>query len=318
MTARHIPLTIIGGYLGAGKTTLINQLLLGQHGKRLAVIVNDFGSINIDAELIAGKDGETLSLTNGCICCSMTDDLATTLITLSSRSLPPEHILIETSGVAEPGKIAAYASALSEMQLQAVVVVVDTETIVARMKDKFVGALVVRQLEAAELIFASKVDLLTPELKRRALDAITAKSKTPIIEGGLTRQAWEILISSDNAALKSYDHHHDSAHVHEHQFMRWYFTSEVLLSREHLLSMIETRPDSIYRMKGVVRLDDDVAHRQILQVVGSRIRLDVGGAWAGDAPSSRIVVIGHGDDEAAQRWAVAFGDGLERMILTQK
>lgn len=311
MTKTHIPLTIIGGYLGAGKTTLINQLLQGLHGKRLAVIVNDFGSINIDAELIASTDGETLSLTNGCICCSMTDDLATTLIALSSRSLPPEHILIETSGVAEPGKIAAYASALPALQLQGIIVVVDGETIVARMKDKFVGELVIRQLEAADLIFVSKLDLLVSGLKGSALNAIATKSNAPTIQSGEKRRAWEILIDSTSEKSKSHGLRHGREHVHDSQFMQWSFTSDILLDRTAVLAMIESRPSSVYRMKGFVRFTEDAEYWQVLQVVGSRVRLDIGAVSNGSSPPSRIVAIGDREDEAAQLWAAMFADSLQ-------
>lgn len=307
---KHIPLTIIGGYLGAGKTTLINRLLQGDHGKRLAIIVNDFGRINIDAELIESKNGETLSLTNGCICCSMTDDLATSLIALSNRDIPPEHILIESSGVAEPQKVAAYAAALPALQLHAVVVVVDAETIVTRMKDKFVGGLVVRQLEAADLIFVSKLDLLAIELKDSILSVITAKSNAPIIVEDEEWQAWKIFLESNDDISKSYEHHAETAHAHDDLFVQWSFTSNVLLDRGYLLSMIETRPGSIYRMKGVVRVNDDPAHSQVLQVVGRRVSLSVGAAWNGDASASRIVAIGDRKDEAAQQWAATFADGL--------
>ncbi len=104
----QIPVTIIGGYLGAGKTTLLNSLLSGAHGVKLAVIVNDFGSINIDAALVANRDGETISLTNGCVCCSIGDNLALTLHDLAEQANGPEHVVIEASGVADPSKIARF------------------------------------------------------------------------------------------------------------------------------------------------------------------------------------------------------------------
>ena len=108
-----IPVTVIGGYLGSGKTTLLNALLRGDHGRRLAVLVNDFGSINIDADLITAHGGDTISLANGCICCSLQDNLGATLYDLATRSDPPDQIVIEASGVADPGRIGHYARSLA-------------------------------------------------------------------------------------------------------------------------------------------------------------------------------------------------------------
>ena len=104
-----MPVTVIGGYLGAGKTKLLNRLLAEAEGRRLAVLVNDFGEVNIDAALIANRDGETISLTNGCVCCSIGDNLGMTLYDLAERPDGPEHILVEASGVADPARIAGYA-----------------------------------------------------------------------------------------------------------------------------------------------------------------------------------------------------------------
>ena len=104
----NIPMTIIGGYLGAGKTTIINRLLSQKHGQRLAILVNDFGALNIDAELIDYHEGDTYGLSNGCVCCSITDDLGTTLAKVTDTNNPPDQIILETSGVAEPAKLVRY------------------------------------------------------------------------------------------------------------------------------------------------------------------------------------------------------------------
>ena len=101
-----IPLTVIGGYLGAGKTTLINRLLAGEHSRHLGVLINDFGDINIDVDLIAQHDGETLALTNGCVCCSIADDLGAALESMRTKEI--DHVLIEASGVAQPARVADY------------------------------------------------------------------------------------------------------------------------------------------------------------------------------------------------------------------
>lgn len=100
--ARKIPLTIVGAFLGAGKTTLLNHIIANADGRRFAFVVNDFGAINIDARLVVAVDGETIALSNGCICCVIRDDLVTEVETLAGRPDPSEHIIIESSGVAKP------------------------------------------------------------------------------------------------------------------------------------------------------------------------------------------------------------------------
>ena len=161
-----IPLTVIGGYLGAGKTTLLNQLLRHNAGRRLAVLVNDFGSINIDAALITQHDGETMSLTNGCICCSLANGFLTALTQLKERPEPPEHIIVEASGVADPLKIGQYGH-LPGFRLDGVIVLADAETVRRRARDSYVGRTVIRQLQGADVLILTKPDLVSGDRPRR-------------------------------------------------------------------------------------------------------------------------------------------------------
>ncbi|MBA3508391.1 MAG: GTP-binding protein, partial [Betaproteobacteria bacterium] len=115
-----LPLTVIGGFLGAGKTTLLNHLLGAPHGRRLAVLVNDFGPINIDAALIRSRSEDTISLANGCACCSVAGDLTRALIELAQRDEPPDAIVLEASGLADPHGIAQVALANPALRLDGV------------------------------------------------------------------------------------------------------------------------------------------------------------------------------------------------------
>ena len=159
MSAANLPLTILGGYLGAGKTTIINRLLAGHHGKKLTVLVNDFGAVNIDAGLIAEHDGDTISLANGCACCQLQDDVLKQLQELAAMAKPPEHIVIEASGAGEPAKLAFLGYGVTGLQLAGVYVAIDAETIAQKQNDKFTGKLVQRQIAQADFCLLTKAAL---------------------------------------------------------------------------------------------------------------------------------------------------------------
>lgn len=163
-----LPVTIIGGYLGAGKTTLINQLLRQADGTRLAVLVNEFGALPIDADLIQAQDGDVISISGGCVCCAFGDNLVGAIGDMVA--LAPDHIVIEASGVAIPGAIAATLSLIAGVSLAGIVVLADAETVQARAADRYMGDTILRQIGGADLILLSKVDLVA----KADLGAVTA------------------------------------------------------------------------------------------------------------------------------------------------
>lgn len=154
------PVTVIGGYLGAGKTTLINQMLRHADGLRIAVLVNEFGELSIDDDLIEAEEDGILSIAGGCVCCSFGDDLIGALVDLSSLTPPPDHIVIEASGVAIPSSIAASLSLLVGFELGATVVLADAERVRKLGSDKYVGDTILRQLTDADIVVATKTDLV--------------------------------------------------------------------------------------------------------------------------------------------------------------
>ncbi|WP_419838292.1 CobW family GTP-binding protein [Candidatus Poriferisodalis sp.] len=158
VSEQRIPVTVIGGYLGAGKTTLANHVLR-HSGERVAVIVNDFGEISIDEDLIVAADGDKLTLANGCICCTLADGFAAALMQVRSAGTAPARLLIEASGVADPAQVAAYGHTPG-LQLDAVVVLADAEQVRRQANDRWVGDTVRRQLAAADVLVVNKVDLL--------------------------------------------------------------------------------------------------------------------------------------------------------------
>jgi len=152
------PAVLIGGYLGAGKTTLVNHLLRHAEGRRVAVLVNDFGEVSIDADLIVGADGDVLSLAGGCVCCSFGSDLVGTLAGVLRREPPPEVLLIETSGVGIPSAVARAAGLVPGLRVEATVVVADACTLRERAADRYVGDTVRQQLDDADLLLLNQTD----------------------------------------------------------------------------------------------------------------------------------------------------------------
>ncbi|WP_419854248.1 CobW family GTP-binding protein [Candidatus Poriferisodalis sp.] len=158
MNAHTISVTVVGGYLGAGKTTLVNHVLRSSD-ERIAVIVNDFGEISIDEDLIVAADSDKLTLANGCICCTLADGFAAALMQIRSAGTLPQRLLIEASGVADPTQIAAYGHTPG-LRLDAVVVMADAEQVRRQANDRWVADTVRMQLAAADLLVVNKIDLL--------------------------------------------------------------------------------------------------------------------------------------------------------------
>ncbi|MFM8862352.1 MAG: GTP-binding protein, partial [Acidimicrobiia bacterium] len=158
MNDRDLPVTVVGGYLGAGKTTLVNHVL--RHARRpVAVVVNDFGDLDIDAALLVDHDGEVLTFANGCVCCDLSVGRMGARVRIGAAGPLPDRVLIESSGVGELATIANYA-ALPGLRLDATVCVVDAASIDERVNDRWVGDLVRAQIREADLVVCNKVDLV--------------------------------------------------------------------------------------------------------------------------------------------------------------
>ncbi|WP_231597247.1 GTP-binding protein [Synechococcus sp. CBW1004] len=164
---RGVPATVVGGYLGSGKTTLINGWLQAGTCQGWALLVNDLGSINIDAERLRQDNGRLLELGGGCVCCTLRDGLGAALLELARREVPPAHVLIETSGMAVPQRVASQLL-LQGLSLSRVLLVIDLERIEALWHDPWVGELVQQQFEGVDVLQFSKADRLgAAEAERR-------------------------------------------------------------------------------------------------------------------------------------------------------
>lgn len=184
---RRVPITFVGGYLGAGKTTAINEVL-AEADRPIAVIVNDVGAINIDAKLIKKRNGDTLELTDGCVCCTSIDGFGAAFDQIRARSEPPAHVIVELSGVAEPANIVPWGSSAGFL-LDGVVVVAAVDQVVDDEMPEWIRAHLDRQLTAADLIVLTKTDISYPaviEIARNRLASLAPG--VPMIDGGFGRR----------------------------------------------------------------------------------------------------------------------------------
>jgi G3E family GTPase len=265
-----IPVTIVGGYLGAGKTTLINHILTSPHGLRVAVLVNDFGAVNIDASLISATSDDTIRLTNGCVCCSIHDDLGAALDLQTRRAQPPDHIIIETSGVAEPARILTYATGWPGIRLDAVVTLVDAETIRTRVDDKFVGRVVRRQLAIADFLVINKLDLVTDADHVSLSQWLSLLAPTArLIDATHANIDPAILFESGKPSAV----HAVTRRVNRGQHGATFASATIeMLSPidiEALAEVLNKTPTTIHRIKGFVR-DRATGHWMLVQRVANR------------------------------------------------
>lgn len=304
---RKLPVTIISGFLGAGKTTLLNYLLGSDHGLRIAVLVNDFGSIAVDSELIRNIEGETIGLANGCVCCTIRNDLVQALLDLMDRNPHQfDHIVIETSGVSDPAA-AAMAVVMSarlagRLRLDAIVTVVDTENVLEL--DGTHSALILEQIKAADIVLLNKRDLVSSDLLERVQTWIRAEA--PHVRLLATEQCCvplDLLFDiPGNGSEAISDRPHTRAasfalgarHVHniDHDVTTWSWERPEPLALEPLYQLLQRLPTEVFRVKGILNLAEIPERRVVLQVVGKRVQLRKGLPWNDQIPLSRVTMLG--------------------------
>jgi G3E family GTPase len=303
-----VPVTLLTGFLGAGKTTLLNRILNGEHGLRVGVLVNDFGAINIDAELVAGVEQNTISLTNGCVCCEIRDDLVNSLEQLLTREEAVDYVILEASGIADSeGIVMTFLNPRYEglLRLDSITCIIDAVGIFADGDNERLNLLKLRQIGFADMVVLNKTDLVGPEHIQVIREWIGLHiHRIRIVEATQCDVPLEILLSVGRFRVANVDAQRERAdggageshHGHDGNdrlFETWSYESDRPVSLEALRKMVQRElPASVYRCKGIVFATDFPDKRLALQVVGRRTEISELDEWGKRTPLTQIVAIG--------------------------
>jgi G3E family GTPase len=295
-------LTVVGGYLGAGKTTLINRLLAGAGDRRVAVVVNDFGAVGVDASLIRSRTEDTIELTNGCLCCSLTDELADVMTALAAREPRFEHVVVELSGVGQVSAMTAWGW-FPGFRPGRTVVCADALSGRARARDRWTGDVVLAQLRAADLVIVTKGDLAGEAAATEFEKWLATVAPGAAIVRGSPRLEAMVLLqekSGGRAATAARPETADdtadatadaTAGDADDDYVTWSATGRGVVRCQVLEAFLRALDPGIVRVKGIVRLAEAPSRRTVVQGVDGRWELTDGGPWTGADEPPRLVLI---------------------------
>ena len=290
------PVTVLSGFLGSGKTTLLNRMLKADHGMRIAVMINDFGEVNIDKDLVVGQSGDVVELSGGCLCCTIRGDLLDSARSLLTSGREFDYLMVETSGLAEPGVVAQtfLVPELEEsFRLDAVVTVVDSANIESWLTRNETAA---EQIRCADLLVVNKLDLVTPEdvdrIKACLAEINAAARVLPAINGNVPA-ALLLDVDAHKPAPAAESHLHE--HVNHGEVLTASFAADIELDYDRFDRFLQALPDGVFRAKGSFAIHG-LGRRVIFHRVGGRNVLDQGTPWADQSRSCRAVFLGQDFD----------------------
>lgn len=290
---------MVGGYLGAGKTTLLNHLLRHPGDRRIGVIVNDFGSLAIDAALLAdASDDDVISLPNGCVCCTVGAGLHEALTSLATGDHPPDHIVIEVSGVADPAVAGAWGT-VAPFESAGVIVLADATSIIERSRDRYVGQEVTRQLRGADLVAVTKSDACDErrlDEVEQWLAATSGGAPSIRVVDGLVPSDVVLGIRSARPLPAA------AGEAHDDRYVTWSWTSASTVQRDALDGFLDTLAADVLRVKGRVQIED--GSWVLVQAVGRRVEVS---STAPGARSEMVAIALRRDPAADSPFVLHFG-----------